>query len=400
MQTHIFRALGRQFQGFFRLDYAGGVILLLAALLALTIANSPLAASYAALLDLPVAIRVGHSELAKPLLLWINDGLMAIFFFLVGLELKRELLEGELSDPRSILLPAVGALGGMALPAAIYVGINHGNALALDGWAIPTATDIAFALGILMLLGSRVPVALKVFLVSLAIFDDMGAIGIIALFYSDHLSLAGLAVAAVCLVALWVINRRGIDQFSPYLLIGIIMWIAVLKSGVHATLAGIALAIFIPMRSRKQTEHSPLKELEHDLHGTVAFGILPLFAFANAGLHLGDIGPDALLHPVPLGIALALFIGKTTGVFGFSWLAVRIGLAQLPESLNWRQMLGVSMLCGVGFTMSLFIGSLAFEADTGMQQLFDERLGIMLGSAVSGLCGYLFLRLNLTKTQK
>lgn len=379
---------------FLKLESASGVMLFIAALLAMLCANSSLEPLYRMLIDLPVEIRIGPLQIAKPLLLWINDGLMAIFFFLVGLELKREILDGELSDLRTVVLPAVGAIGGMALPAAIYIGINHGNALAMDGWAIPTATDIAFALGLLMLLGKRVPVPLKVFLVSLAIFDDMGAIGIIAIFYSDHLSLASLSVAAGCLATLWVINRRGIEQFAPYLLIGIIMWVAVLKSGVHATLAGIALAMFIPMRSRSRPEHSPLRELEHDLHGAVAFGILPLFAFANAGLDLRGMGFDALLHPVPLGIALALFIGKTVGVFVFAWLAVRTGMARLPGQLDWPQMLGVSMLCGVGFTMSLFIGSLAFEAHAG-EHLFDERLGIMLGSVVSGVCGYLFLRLAL-----
>jgi len=376
---------------FLKLESAGGILLFAAALLAILCANSPLAPFYQLLIDLPVAVRVGPLEIAKPLLLWINDGLMAIFFFMVGLELKRELLEGELAELRTAVLPAIAAVGGMLLPAAIYLWLNHGDATALDGWAIPTATDIAFALGILMLLGKRVPLALKVFLVSLAIFDDIGAIVIIALFYTDNLAMQGLVIAAFCIGMLTLLNRRGVTELAPYLLLGIIMWVAVLKSGVHATLAGIVLAMFIPMRSRKLPDRSPLMELEHDLHGTVAFGVLPLFAFANAGISLAGMQAGDLLHPVPLGIALALFFGKSLGVFSFAWLAVKSGMARLPAGVDWRAMFGVAMLCGVGFTMSLFIGSLAFE-EVHAPPLFDERLGIMLGSAISGLCGYLYLR--------
>jgi len=376
---------------FLRLESAGGIVLFAAALLAILCANSPLAPFYQLLIDLPVEIRIGPLQIAKPLLLWINDGLMALFFFMVGLELKRELLEGELAELRTAVLPAIGAIGGMLLPALIYLWLNRGDATAQNGWAIPTATDIAFALGILMLLGNRVPLALKVFLVSLAIFDDIGAIVIIALFYTDQLAWQGLAIAAFCIGVLALLNRRGVTELAPYLLLGIIMWVAVLKSGVHATLAGIVLAMFIPMRSRKLPDRSPLMELEHDLHGTVAFGVLPLFAFANAGINLSGMQVGDLLHPVPLGIALALFFGKSLGVFAFAWLAVKSGMARLPAGVGWRALFGVAMLCGVGFTMSLFIGSLAFEGSNA-PALFDERLGIMLGSAVSGLCGYLYLR--------
>ncbi|MDQ7011331.1 MAG: Na+/H+ antiporter NhaA, partial [Mariprofundaceae bacterium] len=325
----------------------------------------------------------------KPLLLWINDGLMAIFFFLVGLELKRELLAGELADVRTATLPAMGAIGGMAVPVGIYVWFNAGDMLALNGWAIPTATDIAFALGILALLGPRVPVALKIFLAALAIFDDLGAIIIIAAFYTSSLSTAALLVASGCIGALLLINRLGVTRMLPYLAIGLVMWVAVLKSGIHATLAGVLLAMFIPMHGNGQ--HSPLRKLEHRLHKPVAFIVLPMFAFANAGIDIRGMGIDYLLHPVPLGITLGLVLGKPIGVLAFTWLGVKSGLARLPHQVDWRQLFGISMLCGVGFTMSLFIGSLAFEANIAMP-LFDERLGIMAGSAIAGIAGYAYLR--------
>lgn len=383
--------ISKALKDFLKAESASGVLLVAAAVLALILANSPLAGVYALLVEMPVEIRVGPLELAKPLLLWINDGLMAVFFFVIGLELKREMLEGSLRDIRQVALPAMGAVGGMAVPALIYVGINWGNAVAIEGWAIPAATDIAFALAILMLLGERVPTALKVFLVSLAIFDDIGAILIIALFYSGDLSLSALLVSAACVVVLAMLNRWGAVEFTPYILVGAVMWVAVLKSGVHATLAGIALAIFIPISNPKRPEHSPLRELEHDLHTAVAFGILPLFAFANSGISLAGIGLDYLLHPVPLGIAAGLFFGKQVGVFLFSWIGVRLGIASLPEGITWHSLYGVAILCGVGFTMSLFIGSLAFE-ETGSNLLFDERLGIIVGSLASGILGYLYLR--------
>ncbi|MCH9694426.1 MAG: Na+/H+ antiporter NhaA [Gammaproteobacteria bacterium] len=383
---------------FLQMESAGGIVLMAAAVLALIAANSPAAGLYAYFLDTPVEVRIGALEVAKPLILWVNDGLMAVFFFLVGLELKREVLNGELSRPSNVLLPAIGAVGGMVFPVAIFVFVNSGDAAAMRGWAIPAATDIAFALGILMLLGSRVPVSLKVFLVSLAIFDDLGAIVIIALFYSAELSSSALAMSAVCLVILSVMNWRRVSSVSPYIVVGIIMWIAVLKSGVHATLAGVALAAFIPMRDAQDPDRSPLRELEHDLHSVVAFGVLPLFAFVNAGISFSGVGVSDLLHSVPLGIAAGLFIGKQIGIFGLCFIAIKLGLARLPEGTGWGGLYGASILCGVGFTMSLFVGSLAFEGiamETSL--LFDERLGIILGSLLSGAMGYVVLYLTLPK---
>ena len=381
---------------FFKLESASGIILVAVAILAIIIANTPLNAYYNLFLDTPVEIRIGPLFVGKPLLLWINDGLMAVFFFLVGLELKRELIEGELSDPKNIILPAIAAVGGMAVPAVIYSAVNWGDADAIQGWAIPAATDIAFALGILSLLGNRIHTSLKVFLVSIAIIDDIGAIVIIALFYTSNLSLTSLITALFFIPVLFVLNRKNVTSVMPYIFIGLIMWVAVLKSGVHATLAGVVLAFFIPIRSKEDPSRSPLKELEHDLHTVVAYGVLPLFAFANAGINLDGVSLDYLLHPVPLGIALGLFFGKQFGVFGFCWLAVKSGLVQLPKGLNWSLLYGVSLLCGVGFTMSLFIGSLAFE-QTGVNQIFDERLGIVIGSVISGICGYLVLRFKTNK---
>lgn len=386
-------------KNFLKMESAGGIVLMAAAVLAIVAANSGAAGLYSYFIETPVEIRVGALQIAKPLFLWVNDGLMAIFFFLVGLELKREFLEGELSDASSIMLPAVGAVGGMAVPVAMYLFINQDDPAGFNGWAIPAATDIAFALGILSLLGSRVPLSLKVFLVSLAIFDDLGAIIIIAIFYSADLSSAALVVGAACLVALTIMNRRNVMSISSYILIGVIMWVAVLKSGVHATLAGVALAAFVPMRDPKRSDYSPLRELEHDLHQVVAFGVLPMFAFVNAGIDLSGVGLDDLLHKVPLGIAAGLFLGKQLGIFLLCFLAIKIGLARMPAGANWGSLYGVSILCGVGFTMSLFIGSLAFENVALQQQLvFDERLGIILGSLLSGIMGYVVLHLTLPKS--
>ena len=378
---------------FLRLETASGILLVLAAVLAMIVANSPLAPIYGSLIELPVEIRAGSFHIAKPLLLWINDGLMAVFFFLIGLELKREILEGQLSSVKTVALPALGALGGMVVPSAIFIWFNRGGEFAFQGWAIPAATDIAFALAILAMLGNRVPLSLKIFLVSIAIFDDVGAIAIIALFYTSDISMTALAAAAVALPLLWLLNRRGVMEMTPYVLIGIVLWVAVLKSGVHATLAGLALAAFIPIRDPEKGR-SPLHELEHDLHTAVAFGILPIFAFANAGVSLAGVSIDYLFHPVPLGIMAGLFIGKQIGVFGFCWLGVKLGVASLPQDLRWMHVYGMSLLCGVGFTMSLFIASLAFE-NTGVNLLFDERLGIIVGSLLSGICGYLVLRSSL-----
>ncbi|NOY22839.1 MAG: Na+/H+ antiporter NhaA, partial [Acidobacteria bacterium] len=285
--------------GFFKLESAGGIILMLAAVFAVVCANTPLQSYYTLLLETPVEIRIGAFEIAKPLLLWINDGLMAVFFFLVGLELKRELIEGELSDKRNIILPGIGAIGGMALPAIVYIYFNTGDATAMTGWAIPSATDIAFALGVLSLLGSRVPASIKIFLTSLAIFDDIGAIVIIAAFYTTKISLAALVVVVGCILILVFLNRRNTESKSLYVLVGVIMWVAMLKSGVHATLAGVILAMFIPMKSKRNTNYSPLKSMEHDLHSVVAFFILPVFAFANAGISFAGVGTEQIFHGVP-----------------------------------------------------------------------------------------------------
>lgn len=374
---------------FFRLESAGGMTLVAAALFAVLLANSPLASLYNGFLNTPFEVRIGGLQIAKPLLLWINDGLMAIFFFLVGLEIKREFLEGELSSLDRIALPGVAAIGGMAAPALIYVVLNWNDPENLNGWAIPAATDIAFALAVLSLLGNRISNALKALLLAIAIFDDLGAIVIIALFYTKQLSLAALAGAAVLLVALLVANLSGVTRKAPYVLLGIALWVLVLKSGVHATLAGVAAALAVPMRGGHQSEPSPLRSLEHDLHLWVAFAILPLFAFANAGVSFAGIGLSSLVDPVKLGIALGLFIGKQIGVFGLIWVAITFNLASQPRGSNWAQLYGVSLLTGIGFTMSLFIGSLAFEHSD-----FDApiRLGVIVGSIASAFVGYLVLR--------
>lgn len=379
-------------KAFFALEAAGGIILALAAVLAMIVANSPLSELYNAFIHAPVVVQIGQFEIAKDAHHWINDGLMAVFFFLVGLELKREALIGELSDVKQIVLPAICAIGGMVAPALVYYGLNYGDAEAIKGWAIPAATDIAFAIGVLSLLGNKVPNALKVFLVSIAIFDDIGAIIIIALFYTSELSLISLGVAAVCLPFLFLLNRLNVTRLTPYLLIGLILWAAMLKSGVHATLAGVLLAFFIPLKNNADPEHSPLEELEHDLHNTVAFGILPLFAFANAGISLAGTNMGELMHGVPMGIALGLFIGKQLGVMIPVFLVVKLGLVKLPTGTNFMQIYGVSLLCGIGFTMSLFISGLAFG---GIPEDYDPRLGIILGSLISGIVGYLVLRANI-----
>ena len=379
-------------QDFLKLESASGILLIMAASLALIVANSPLDEYYSMLLDVPVEFRIGDLEIAKPLLLWINDGLMAVFFFMIGLELKREIMDGELSNLANVWLPGIGAIGGVLIPVAIFAFLNWGDADSMKGWAIPAATDIAFALGLLMLLGSRVPAALKIFLVSLAIFDDIAAIAIIALFYTSELSTRALVTTLVCLIVLAIMKKRGVSSVSPYLWVGLIMWVSVLKSGVHATLAGVALAAFIPMSVAGEPGRSPLRELEHDLHTLVAFAILPIFAFANAGISFIGVEFSDLFHPVPLGIAAGLFVGKQLGVFGFCWLAIKFGVARLPAGATWGSLYGVSILCGVGFTMSLFVGSLAFESTASdVREMFDERLGILLGSLVSGVVGYFVL---------
>lgn len=380
-------------QAFLQLGSAGGLVLMGTTALALVVANSPLASAYDAVLAVPLAVSIGDFAIDKPLVLWINDGLMAVFFFLVGLELKREVLEGHLSSLRAASLPAVAAVGGMAAPAGVYAWLNWSDPVALNGWAIPAATDIAFALGILALVGPRVPAAAKALLLSVAIFDDLGAIVIIAVFYTAQLSYTSLLFALVCVAGLWGLNRASISRPAAYLLIGIPLWVALLKSGVHATLAGVVAAMAQPLTVGPAPDgsprESPLKSLEHALHPWVAFGVLPIFAFANAGVSLAGLSVSDLGHSVPLGIALGLLVGKPIGIIACSWIAVRMGMASLSGGTHWRHIIGVSLLCGVGFTMSLFIASLSFApgAYGGL-----ERLGILCGSLLAGIGGYLVLR--------
>jgi NhaA family Na+:H+ antiporter len=379
------------FTRFFKMEAASGLLLIAAAALALIANNSPLSALYANFLDVPVVAGVGGVVIAKPLLLWINDGLMALFFLLIGLEVKREVLEGQLADPAQIVLPGAAAIGGMVVPALIYWFINREHPDALGGWAIPMATDIAFALGVLALLGKRVPTSLKLFLMTLAIIDDLGAIIVIAVFYSTDLSGQALALAGLCVAALVAMNRLGVIKLAPYLLVGLLLWVCVLKSGVHATLAGVTLAFCIPLRPRGG-EPSPLQHLEHALHPWVSYAILPLFAFANAGVSLAGVSLDSFTHHVPLGIATGLLLGKAIGVFGLSWVAIRLGLAALPQGANWNQVFGVAILCGIGFTMSLFVGSLAFVPGMSVYA-GEDRMGILTGSILAAVIGYLWLRM-------
>jgi NhaA family Na+:H+ antiporter len=393
LRTHIADAMS----DFLRMESASGVLLLFAAIAAMSIANSPLANLYSGLLDTTLAVQLGGLVINKPLLLWVNDGLMAVFFFLIGLEVKREFLEGELSSPSQVVLPGLGALGGMLVPAAVYAWLNRADPIALDGWAIPVATDIAFALALLSVFGRRVPTSLKVFLLSLAIFDDLAAIVIIALFYSADLSLAALLVAMAALALGVVMNRVGIKRTSPYLLLAVVMWVAVLKSGVHATLAGVLMAFCIPMSG--DSERSPLRELEADLHGPVAFAILPAFAFANAGISLSGMSLGELAQPVTLGIVLGLALGKPAGVLLFVGLAVAARLARLPGDVRWMQLLGVACACGIGFTMSLFIAGLAFEHGSG-QYFSGDRLGIVVGSVLSAVLAFAVLQLSLPKASR
>ena len=372
---------------FLRHEAAGGVVLLVAAIVALLLSNSPLAWMYDALLDTPVAIRMGTLGIDKPLLLWINDGLMAIFFFLIGLEVKREVLAGDLSSVQRALLPVIAAVGGMAVPALVYMLINAGNPAGLRGWAIPAATDIAFAVGVLALLGSRAPASLKIFLLALAIIDDLLAIVIIAVFYAHDLALTALALASVGAALLVVLNRAGVRTFAPYVIVGTFMWACVLKSGVHATLAGVALALAIPITSDDDSP-SMLEQAEHALEPWVHFGVAPIFAFANAGVSLTGVTFASLLAPIPLGIAAGLFVGKQLGIFASTWLAVKLGLGVMPTGATWRQIYGVSLLGGIGFTMSLFIGTLAFPDPASAAAI---RIGVLVGSLASALLGYAVL---------
>lgn len=372
-------------------ETAPGVLLFVAAILAMVVANSALAPVYRAFLEIPIVLSIGAFVIDKPLLLWVNDGLMAVFFFLVGLELKRELIEGELSEMRQALLPVAAAAGGIAVPSLIYAVINAGDGFATRGWAIPAATDIAFALGVLALLGDRVPRGLKVFLLTVAIVDDIGAIIIIALFYSVTPSAVTLYIAGAAMLVLVIMNRAGVMRIAPYILVGLVLWAAVLKSGVHATIAGVLLALTIPLRSGVG-KPSPSRQLEHDLHGSVTFAVLPLFAFANAGVSFDGMAFADLAHPITAGIALGLFVGKQAGIMAVSGALIAAGWARLPQGSNWGSFYGVAVLTGIGFTMSLFIGSLAFKSDLAVALPVDERVGILLGSAVSAIVGYLILR--------
>ncbi|MHC5001905.1 MAG: Na+/H+ antiporter NhaA [Planctomycetota bacterium] len=388
---------------FVRLEAAGGITLMAAAALALILANLPFFGPlYEQLLELPMEVRLGPLELKKTLLLVINDGLMAVFFLLVGLEIKREVLEGELSSFNQLALPGFAAIGGVAVPALIYALLNRDDPMALRGWAIPSATDIAFALGVLSLLGSRVPLALKVLLTAIAVIDDLAAIVIIAVFYTEELAMSSLTLAGVGFVVLIVMNRLKVTRLAPYFIVGTIMWICVLKSGIHATLDGVALALMIPLGVKDASGRSPLRHLEHILHPWVAWGILPLFAFANAGVSFAGVTVSDLWASVPLGIALGLIVGKTVGVFGFSAAAVGLGIARRPPGVSWGGLLGTSMLCGIGFTMSLFIGLLAFKPQ-GSEDIsgvygVHTRIGVIGGSLVSAVAGLLVLTLALPRT--
>ncbi len=379
---------------FFRLEAAGGLLLALAALIAVVANNTLFQPYYDAFLTTPVKLQIGSFLLDKPLLLWINDGLMAIFFLLVGLEIKREMLQGQFSNKQQIILPAFAAFGGLAVPALIYAYFNMADAEALKGWAIPAATDIAFALGVITLLGKRVPETLKVTLVAIAILDDIAAIVIIALFYTADISLVSLAVAGAAIGVLALLNYKNVTSIAPYMLVGIILWACVLKSGVHATLAGVVLAFFIPMKGKNTTEPSPLKSLEHSLHPWIAFAILPLFAFANAGVSLQGLSLEMLTQPITLGIIAGLFVGKQIGVMFFSAIAVGLRICKLPDGVSWLHFYGMALITGVGFTMSLFVGTLAF---IDVEHQTAVRLGVIVGSLASGLAGYLLLRFSPSK---
>ena len=378
---------------FIKKESSAGILLIFVTILALALKNSFLSEYYSAFLATPVEVRFSDLHIAKPLLLWINDGLMAIFFLLIGLEVKREFLEGQLSTPSQIALPGIAAIGGMVVPALFYIGLNLGDSAAMRGWAIPTATDIAFALGVLAMLGKRVPLSLKIFLMALAIIDDLGAIVIIALFYTVDLSTLSITIAAGSLALLIIMNRLGVAKKAAYIIVGVVLWISVLKSGVHATLAGVALAFTIPLNSKDESgnEYSMSKQMEHDLHYWVAFFILPLFAFVNAGIDLRNVSLDQMTTGVPLGIMAGLFLGKQIGVFGFSWVAIKLGFAKLPDNSTWLQIYGVSILTGIGFTMSLFVDSLAFTDGNLYQQ--TDKLAILIASFTAGITGYLVLRM-------
>ena len=372
------------FRDFFGQSTTPGILLCLSAVLAMFAENSDLSDFYAAFKALPVVVQFGTFEINKPLLLWINDGVMAVFFLLVGLEIKREMIKGHLSKPSQVVLPTLAALGGLSVPALIYASLNWNTGGTIDGWAIPSATDIAFALGVMLLMGDRVPPALKVCLVAIAIIDDLAAIVIIALFYTTELSLIALLLAFVGLAMVVVMNIRGVTRLTPYVLVGIFIWACVLKSGVHATLAGVALGLVIPLRAKNEQGKAPLKVMEHNLHPWVSFLVLPVFAFANAGVSLAGLSVDTFAQPITLGIMLGLFIGKQTGVMLITALATTLRLCKLPEGTNWTQYYGMALLTGIGFTMSLFVGTLAFS---DIEHASAVRLGVLSGSLLSTFAG-------------
>jgi NhaA family Na+:H+ antiporter len=391
MIQHSYDSTSAALREFLKLESASGILLVIAGVLAMIAANTPLSELYQAFLQTPIKLQVGALKLDKTLLIWINDLLMAVFFLLVGLEIKREIVAGELSDRSRVALPAIAAVGGMFVPAGIYAALNWNDPIGIRGWAIPSATDIAFALGVLSLFGNRVPVGLKVFLMTLAVLDDLGAIVVIALFYTSDLSVDALMGAAVAIVALFMLNRTGVMRIAPYVLVGTALWVFVLKSGVHATLAGVVTALFVPASDPARPDDPPSSQLEHSLHPWVAFCILPIFAFANAGVNLAGMSLRSLLDPIPLGILLGLFVGKQIGVFAFSWVAVKAGLARLPSGVTFAQVYGASILCGIGFTMSLFIGMLAFENTSAGEVIVTDRIGILAGTLISAVVGSLVL---------
>lgn len=384
---------------FFKLEAASGILLIIATCLALIANNSPLSGFYRDFLNTRVVFAVQELVISKPLELWINDGLMAIFFLLIGLEVKKEVLQGQLSRPSQVILPSVAALGGMLVPAVIFWLFNHNDPQAHSGWAIPMATDIAFSLGILALLGRSVPVSLRLFLMTLAIIDDLGAILVIALFYSGNLSMEALGLAVICLAILIVLNIFNVRSLGLYLIVGIVLWVCVLKSGIHATIAGVVLAFTIPLKvPARENGNPPLIKLEHALAPWVAYFILPLFAFVNAGISFATITMDHLFSAVTLGIVLGLLVGKTIGVFGFTWIIIKLKLAKLPDDANWLLVLGVAILCGIGFTMSLFVGALSFPA--GNEYIGIDRVGILVGSFLSAVIGYCVMRFAIKQKNK
>jgi len=384
-------------EDFIKKESSAGIVLIFITVLALIFANTGLSTFYQWFTNIPIEVRIGALDINKPLLLWINDGLMAIFFLLIGLEVKREIIEGHLSSVKQAILPGVAAVGGIVVPAAVYLAFNYDDPQAASGWAIPTATDIAFALGVLALLGKRVPVSLKIFLMALAIIDDLAAIIVIAIFYTTDLSVLSISVASASLAVLIIMNRMHVAKKSAYFVVGTILWVSVLKSGVHATLAGVALAFTIPFVAKNEEGKTfyPSNEIEHGLHYWVAFFILPLFAFVNAGVDFTKISLDQMAGPVPMGILLGLFIGKQLGVFGFSWLAIKLKIAELPEDSNWMSFYGVCVLTGIGFTMSLFIASLAFSDPAAFS--YTDKLAILVASFISAVFGYVLIKMSARK---